>query len=172
VAAFGAVLARASFLAAPDAIESGCTPIPLAADCGCRRACRRGHRALLEVVRPVQLTDTIVLHAGSAAAAKHLGERLAAASQMTALGGRATGSMSARTFPFRHPCWSRGNWRHCSKNSPPQPQAFLCDDLKGRRLLLHKLDRHPNRQARLKRFPKGGSAPTGCPSLSGPRLQR
>lgn len=90
VGAFGAVLARApsalpQMLHSLGALQSPWRQIVVAGDLAAADT-----RALLEVVRRMHLPNTIVLHAGSAAAAKHLGERLVAASQMPALGGRAT----------------------------------------------------------------------------------
>jgi uncharacterized protein YyaL (SSP411 family) len=90
VQAFGAVLERVptavpQMLHSLGALQSPWRQIVIAGDLAAADT-----RALLETVRRKHLPNTILLHAESAAAAKSFGERLVAASQMTALDGRAT----------------------------------------------------------------------------------
>ena len=90
VEAFGAVLERAPaamplMLLSLEALQAPWRQIVIAGDLSAPDT-----RALFGVVRRTYLPNTILLHAGSASGAKALGERLAAASEMPMLGGRAT----------------------------------------------------------------------------------
>jgi uncharacterized protein YyaL (SSP411 family) len=90
VQAFGAVLERApaalpQMLQSLSGLQTPWRQIVIAGDLSAPDT-----RALLAVVRRAHLPNTILLHAGSASGTKQLGERLEAASQMPALGGRAT----------------------------------------------------------------------------------